>query len=471
MHGELICTEENLAEHPKTVQLDPTDEALAIGDLHGNAMKAIYFLICYGVMTLEDPADYATLWRLYNTSTEQLTRNHLNQFKLILDNASIKSPKLLTLIGDELADRGNNDCFTLLVMKKLHDSKVPYQTLLSNHGCLALESFSKQSAIIPIRLGRYQPTSTGSPIVVNQQISLDNLWKLVNQQEITIDEMTALYKDHQSHIRLIGYTKTIDGNLTLYTHAPVGLETVAGIAKQFKVKYDDSTVDTLIACIDEINAKAVKAIQENTFHSYWDFVTQNRKDEQRSLFNLMWNRVTLDFRLKPKGQFNVEVVHGHIGEGSAIPGAFSNIDSFFGQTIDQDTQGHKGKLIVYKTIPDLEYLITKIITECKTYLEHLPKQSEKRMIITDAVRLLGKKKFTEFTEFTEFFDFMLKNQIILEKRRNYWLDLLLNTTSQPTHGQQLLATINEYKNKFNVIRGTEKKAEGLNTNFSPNIKK
>ena len=43
-------------------------------------MKGIYFLIRYGVMKLENPKDYDSLWSIYNTKTDALTSEQLTQF-------------------------------------------------------------------------------------------------------------------------------------------------------------------------------------------------------------------------------------------------------------------------------------------------------------------------------------------------------------------------------------------------------
>ena len=69
----IFTTNEDLSQHPQTIgnAADIKNSMLAIGDLHGNAMKAIYFLIRYGVMTLENEADYETLHNIYTISTQK----------------------------------------------------------------------------------------------------------------------------------------------------------------------------------------------------------------------------------------------------------------------------------------------------------------------------------------------------------------------------------------------------------------
>ena len=80
---------------------------------------------------------------IYNTEVNQLTKEQLTTFQTIIEQANINLDKAVTLIGDELADRGNNDYFTLLVLKKLHQSKVNLNILLSNHSAEFIRDYEK----------------------------------------------------------------------------------------------------------------------------------------------------------------------------------------------------------------------------------------------------------------------------------------------------------------------------------------
>jgi hypothetical protein len=303
---------------------------LAIGDLHGNAMKGIYFLIRYGVLTLEKSDDYTELLAIYNKQTNKLTRQDLMRFGEILDRATIKKPKLITFIGDELADRGNNDWFTLLLMKKLHDSGVPYHIQLSNHSSVALQSFITQSPL-PGIIGTTEK---------NQQQSLDNMWSLVSQKVISGEEIIDLANQvYKPQLRMIGYTKTTDNQITLYTHAPVGLETIQALATKLGVTYNDSTVNDLIKCIDEINEKSLTKITNSTFKQLHDVTRQMSCLDP--FYRLFWARkLEKTFTLKPyKGSFNIQLVHGHVGPEENLNKELVNLDSHWGMFSEQDDKG------------------------------------------------------------------------------------------------------------------------------------
>ncbi len=366
MNGTIQTTKENLKIQPTQI-LDSTDQALAIGDLHGNAMKGIYFLIRYGVMKLENPQDYDSLWSIYNTKTDALTSEQLTQFQTILTNASVTSPKLITFIGDELSDRGNNDWFTLLLMKTLHEKNVPYQIQLSNHSSVALQSFSTNRPL-PGMIGSAQN---------NQQRSLDNMWALVKKGLITKEEVGSLANEfYKPHLRMIGYTKTTNDHITLYTHAPVGLETVRDLSAKFEIKYDDSTIESLIFCINEINKKASESMIKNDFKQYHDVT--NRDNTNDPLDRLFWSReLQPNFTLTPTYRsFKVECVHGHIGPGKILNDGLRNTDSHWGMfptddvgdcTIFCETAGHEFSC----SFDENENIVKRLIAASEKYLDHL----------------------------------------------------------------------------------------------------
>ncbi len=324
--GTIFTQVENMNFHP-TIINDPTGAILAFGDLHGNAMKAIYLLIGQGVMKLQDEADYATLMAIYLKSAPRvLTPVDLKNFERIINCAKITKPALLIIIGDELADRGKNDWFTLLVLDKLNKEGVPYRIQLSNHGVLALQSFAQKKRLRQVLEG-------------DQEQSLHNLWTLVESKKIEIKRLLDMVPEvYLKHLALIGYVKTADKELTLFTHAPVGLETVEGLAHKFGVTYNESSLEALIQCIDEINKKASEAILGNTFTpDYFDNLNFDVSDGN-PLTALFWARKLTDYcKIVPTGEnFTLaEIIHGHIGEGYPLVGPmakkFKNLDSDFGK--------------------------------------------------------------------------------------------------------------------------------------------
>lgn len=116
---------------------------VSIGDIHGNALKLIYTLIEEGVLHLS-PNQYGALRDIYYKSTDKLTSEDLAKFRQIITEARINKKRAITLIGDELADRGQNDYFTLLVLKKLHNENTDINIMLSNHSVEFIRDYEKE---------------------------------------------------------------------------------------------------------------------------------------------------------------------------------------------------------------------------------------------------------------------------------------------------------------------------------------
>ncbi len=321
----IITTVEDMNLHPRIIK-DPTDAILAFGDLHGNAMKAIYLLIGQGVMKLAEVEDYARLMEIYIKPVSKLTIQDLDIFEKIINAATIKKPAMLIIIGDELADRGNNDWLTLLVLQKLNKEEVPYRIMLSNHGIIAVQSFAQKKRLDQV-LGE------------GQEKSLHNLWTLVEAGKIEIKRLLDIVQVvYLEHLSLVYYKITANNELMLFTHAPVGLETVEQLAEVFKVQYDDSSMAALIQCIDKINKKASEAILGHRFtQDYFDTMDFNVSDEV-GLTSLLWARqLQANCKIVPTGgNFTIKgIIHGHIGEGSPLVGPmaiyFHSLDTDFGK--------------------------------------------------------------------------------------------------------------------------------------------
>lgn len=88
---------------------------LTLGDLHGNALKLLNTLIKHHVMDLDEKS-YTDFADVYIKKTEDLMPDDMKKFNSILEKITF-NPRakdfFIRLIGDELADRGSNDYFTL----------------------------------------------------------------------------------------------------------------------------------------------------------------------------------------------------------------------------------------------------------------------------------------------------------------------------------------------------------------------
>ena len=332
----------DLSKLPKIIQSDSTH--VSLGDLHGNALKLIYVMIEEGVLELEDDAGedgmsaaekYEGLRAIYYKRVDELTKEDVAYFAAIIDNATVHNNKAVTLIGDELADRGKNDYFTLLVLQKLKKAQVNIDIMVSNHSVEFIRDYeaTKFTGIARLQKGQGQSLANMSKLIERGIIYDRDVRKIVDE----------CYKDM---VKAIGYSISSEGEVTLFTHAPVGLETIKSLANKFGVAYKDNSPKELIHTIDAINAQVTDLFGRKQLAALID---QERgfniphpglpvPPESYPLWRLIWNREIGDELItQPKGEFKVNFVHGHIGEGQVLQnGAFpipshKNLDSPFGK--------------------------------------------------------------------------------------------------------------------------------------------
>lgn len=207
-------------------------EVKTIGDLHGNAIKLLFFLTCERIFSIGE-ADYSQLVKIYQKSVEKLTQQDLTEFENIINGISITDRNtLIRLLGDILADRGKNDYFTLLILKKLSSEQIPFEVIFSNHDAEFLAAYKKDllnglSAFISTRLGDKQDSS------------LQSLAYLLNKKLIDPSVVRDMVQKHYAnHVKLLSYSIDYAGELpeiTLFTHAPVNFGIIERLFKKFEL--------------------------------------------------------------------------------------------------------------------------------------------------------------------------------------------------------------------------------------------
>ena len=206
---------------PKLLPVEAGYQHISIGDLHGNAIKLLYTLIEEGFLELGEE-NYNELYNIYSKDPNKLTKADINKFRSILAFSKFNNNKSLTLIGDELSDRGMNDWFTLLILKRLHEAKVDVDILISNHGVDFIHKINNQESCIGILPGGKSPTR-----------SYDNMITLVRNGIISEEEIKEIITEHYIPMfKALNYSISDKGEFIIYSHAPIGLETVEEIAKR-----------------------------------------------------------------------------------------------------------------------------------------------------------------------------------------------------------------------------------------------
>ncbi|MFL9989656.1 hypothetical protein, partial [Paraburkholderia sediminicola] len=111
---------------------------IAFGDMHGNTLMALEFLIQADVLQLPEPRGQL-LWDVIKivittgkVKTERVAAEFPKLLSQLVVNPSRKDAGII-LIGDLLADRGQNDFLMLTLFSFLNENRIDFKIILSNH--------------------------------------------------------------------------------------------------------------------------------------------------------------------------------------------------------------------------------------------------------------------------------------------------------------------------------------------------
>lgn len=396
MPSRVLQKSVDIYQYPK--EFEGNSGSITIGDLHGNAVKFVHFLLRHEVVTfkshLENPSKiYAQFVDLYdkmgaaievfkdaqrtikseqnlmerhqkniaryNELTQQTERTEKEEYELAglskpeqlqsfinqneqkivratqdIEHAKHIVPGLVKefnqfinqlevsdkevtvrLIGDELADRGSNDYFTLRLLGLLSDNQVKVHITISNHSNEFIAAYEN--------LYKKQGLNAKGDVSDPDKLSFIGLKMLLDDGVISETEVTALVdKAYKPSLKIIGYTLG-DQGISLFTHAPVRFEIVQHIANNLGVVYDDSSKEALAATIDKINVKFGQIVAENRIQEFCDTsavqMLENLTAQEMAaypLVNVIWNRWsekadTDEARPPGKNGYAINYVHGH----------------------------------------------------------------------------------------------------------------------------------------------------------------
>jgi hypothetical protein len=328
----------NLASYPEQISHLKSADELVFGDLHGNTMKLIHILIREGTMEL-DP-DRAVSVKLYQELAAIYLKGPLRRggldfaaltrFKEIIKNAKInKNGPRFKFLGDELGDRGTNDFFTLLVIDKMHQSEVPFNFILSNHTQRFLDFFETE-----VMRGNAVP----KPSEWRSMASMFNLQAMLRYpgtEELKTELVKLVKTSYLPHLKAVSYTLDSNNRLFLQTHAPVGLEGILKVARQFRVDCGLLSVlresrESLTRCIDAINLKFDQLkVTESITRKF-----RLNSEVQTGLTYIAYNRYQFQHRLKKPRTLtdgtDLWFVHGHDGNRTYMDSGTVNMDNTLG---------------------------------------------------------------------------------------------------------------------------------------------
>ena len=323
----------NINIYPKPDLSHPADSKnqLTIGDLHGNALKLIYFLIRQNVIILDEKI-YPELVRIYQQPVQSLTKADLDSFDKIIASISALPVGTVRLIGDELCDRGSNDYFTLKILERLTELKVPVEILISNHSIDFIDQYETQDDFIPARL------------TYEHSLSMSNLQELITKGLVLRSTIDALVSNNiNPNLKALSYTLDKDNNkITIYSHAGIDLSVIASLAKKLNIDYCHDSIEHLAQTIDLINAKISLHLRNNTLHTLYlhkdmmqGYMSGYSLDRTKSpLEFIMWNRACSELARPTKHErgYGLDFIHGHDLNDRSDKNIF-NLDNSLGKDV------------------------------------------------------------------------------------------------------------------------------------------
>ncbi|QIV95833.1 calcineurin-like phosphoesterase family protein [Allofrancisella inopinata] len=346
---DIAKIKDNLNVH---YQIHPHDArvSFAIGDLHGNALKLVRFLIEIGIIDLQLEglsSIYMELKNAYINKEQRSFRKCLDKIKF--DERRTKKAKLI-LIGDTLCDRGNSDCMTMLVFRKMSKAGVKYTICLSNHDTGFIIKMTKTHDLL--RCGRN--VKEASPSVSYDGGNLDT-----NSKKVLIHMYNEYYL---KNLKVMEYEKVNETEI-VYSHAPCNWDEIR------KIKLVTEEYTNLSSTISMLNASLAKVIKEGKFNYRWI--------KENNLIDFVWTK-----DLKVMFTDNVLNVFGHVGDQQTNSVNQVNLDTDFGKQISftgQDGRRCGSSLNNYKlpTVEDIVNLYNIHERKIERYQSDLKNQAQK----------------------------------------------------------------------------------------------
>jgi hypothetical protein len=312
---KIVSMDTSLSEYPSCSNRFFVDGAweYTLPDLHGNALKLLNALIKAGVVKMPKYR-YKQFLDCYFKDPLHVKKKTLSILKNAISSIKVaKKVGKIRFIGDELCDRGSNDYYTLLVIKKLSQIGVNCEFVISNHGFEFIQGY-ENGTYTPIKLStRY----------ANSIASLSHLFskKLIAPGQIN----SIVNKCYKPKLKVLSYTPSKD-QITIYTHAPAGLQQIKDLCVDFNVQYKDDTVKDLSKTIDKINnVFRENYIKNNLVHTI-----------QEKLNAIAWNRQYEGLeRPENHKDYKINFVHGHdSGEQSSRNIYNLEFDNRLGKSIE-----------------------------------------------------------------------------------------------------------------------------------------
>lgn len=327
-YNQLLVKQINLKNYPEEIKSYTSDTEVTLGDLHGNALKLMNFLIRNEVLKISRE-DYKLFYKLYKKPPGELSKRDIDIFHIILENAEFSKHHKLRFLGDDLCDRGMNDYYTLAIYKALDLADVPFEIILSNHNHFFISAYEKPGQ-------SFLENPYGGTKHEQTVQSMLNMGRLIEKGLIQKQEILDLVQHHYlKHLVLPGYTiNKYKNEVTIYTHAPVDMAILADLAKDLDVPFNDDNINDLGKTLTKINNQIKQWLLGNTLNRHYDELNEAHKTSNTlsPLTQVLWNRnysILNRTEVSKSKRYSINYVHGH----DSMPNVF-DLDNLLGKSMD-----------------------------------------------------------------------------------------------------------------------------------------
>ncbi len=286
-----------------------------IGDLHGNIIKFVYFLIKQGIILMDD-AEFYRLVELYKTDPHVWTQDYIDELACAVKSfVVINKDVLVRLLGDDVADRGQLDITILWFLAEFVRQGGLVQIHVSNHGfefITYMESYLLNPAAqeIPLErfalLGRHENQYT---------VSLANLHFILKKEWVSKEQVRHLYETvYRPLLRVMTYSICpTTGETHLFSHAESGLETLTALGEYFDVDCTKHTVKNIIDSIEVKNhlfQKKYASVNQITISGCYNIKEMsNPLTKFSAMAHLVWRRVDYPERIHSPGELEYDTLN------------------------------------------------------------------------------------------------------------------------------------------------------------------
>lgn len=269
MASKVISEQVDIYQPPSIRHQTPHCTSITIGDLHANPIKLLFTLIREGACYLsannyQNLVDiYLKSDRLFQTSHwEAPIKKHLlsimNDYTNLIEKITVADQLVhIRLLGDELADRGCNDWFILVMLNHLRRKNLKLTSILSNHVAEFIEAVEHYTSRVQSNasnpLGSKQDFLYGTTIAPTGGLkqSLVHLSALLSNQCITFAQIYNLYHDVYTKILcLVDFELSKEG-LYIFSHAPIGIKVIYQLASKMAIFAKDMHLKAVIQRINQ----------------------------------------------------------------------------------------------------------------------------------------------------------------------------------------------------------------------------